>query len=181
MTCTASGARRYDMHVTACATVLPTAPVVVDPCSPSPCGANADCQQKNGLGICICHKEYFGNPYVSCQPECVLDGDCARNKNCVRNKCVNLCPGPCGSGADCSVVNHMTMCSCPEGYTGDPFSYCRPIPVTSKLLQSAPTYWIHQMCFTPFHFVLRVIFLKNFSILQIQIDVSSCKVHKYGR
>ncbi|KAF0298053.1 Neurogenic locus notch 1 [Amphibalanus amphitrite] len=117
----------------------PTAPVVVDPCSASPCGANAECREKDGLAICVCIPEYFGNPYISCQPECVLDNDCSRDKNCVRLKCLNPCPGPCGSGAHCSVVNHITMCSCPEGYTGDPFSLCRPIPVTTPPRQPVPT------------------------------------------
>ena len=111
-------------------TPAPTAPVVADPCNPSPCGSNADCTDKNSLGVCICRNEYHGNPYIACKPECVLDSDCSRDKNCDDNKCKNPCPGQCGSGAECHVANHIIMCNCPEGYTGDPFSYCRPVPQT---------------------------------------------------
>ena len=111
-------------------TPAPTAPAVADPCYPSPCGANADCSDKNGIAVCICRDEYFGNPYSGCKPECVLDSDCPRDKNCDNNKCKNPCPGQCGSGAECHVANHIIMCNCPEGYTGDPFSYCRPVPQT---------------------------------------------------
>ena len=100
----------------------------VDPCYPSPCGANADCINKNGVGVCKCRPEFFGNPYEGCRPECVLDTNCAKNKICEANKCINPCPARCGSGAECLVVNHIIMCSCPTGLTGDPFSYCRPIP-----------------------------------------------------
>ncbi|KAF0298054.1 Neurogenic locus notch 3 [Amphibalanus amphitrite] len=115
---------------TGCAIRRTTPPPPSDPCFPTPCGANTQCRNNNGLPVCTCLTNYFGNPYEGCKPECVLDGDCPLDKNCARMKCVNPCPGPCGSGADCSVVNHITMCSCPEGYTGDPFSLCRPVPVT---------------------------------------------------
>ena len=112
-------------------TLAPTAPAASDPCYPSPCGANADCNDRNGVGVCICRDEYFGNPYSGCKPECVLDTDCSRDKNCDDNKCKNPCPGQCGSGAECHVANHIIMCNCPEGYTGDPFSFCRPVPQTA--------------------------------------------------
>jgi hypothetical protein len=96
-------------------------PVVSDPCNPSPCGSNAQCDN----GECRCISEYTGNPYEGCRPECVIGSDCSRDRACIRNKCVDPCPGTCGNGAKCEVVNHIPICSCPEGYTGDPFSNCR--------------------------------------------------------
>ncbi len=92
-----------------------------DLCNPSPCGANAEC---NG-GVCTCIEDYFGNPYESCRPECVLNTDCSRDRACVKYKCIDPCPGTCGHNAICEVVNHIPVCSCSEGFTGDPFSNCR--------------------------------------------------------
>lgn len=42
----------------------------------------------------------------------------------MREKCRDPCPGSCGSNAHCQVFNHIPMCTCPEGYTGDPFLSC---------------------------------------------------------
>lgn len=95
-----------------------------DPCNPSPCGNNAMC---SGDGQCTCLAEYQGDPYVSCRPECVLSSECARNRACVNQKCVDPCPGTCGASAICEVVNHIAMCHCPEGMTGNAFIHCSPV------------------------------------------------------
>lgn len=97
--------------------------VVKDPCNPSPCGANAQCDN----GICTCFPEYQGDPYRGCRPECILNSDCSRDKACVRNKCIDLCPGTCAPTAICQVINHIPMCSCPVGYTGNAFVDCRAV------------------------------------------------------
>lgn len=94
------------------------------PCSPSPCGANAECREQNGAGACVCLQDYIGNPYEGCRPECVLNSDCPYNKACLRSKCTDPCPGTCGQNANCQVVNHLPMCTCLPGYTGDPFRFC---------------------------------------------------------
>lgn len=96
----------------------------MNPCEPSPCGANAICQQRDNAGACICIDDYQGNPYEGCQPECVLSADCPTNKACVRNKCKDPCPGVCGVRAQCSVINHIPTCTCEPGYIGDPFTIC---------------------------------------------------------
>ena len=96
------------------------------PCNPSPCGANAICNERNGVGSCTCLPEYIGDPYTGCRPECVTNTDCDRSKACLNNKCVNPCPGTCGQGATCRVINHAPSCSCLPGYTGDPFNACTP-------------------------------------------------------
>ncbi|VEN46223.1 unnamed protein product [Callosobruchus maculatus] len=98
-----------------------TPPPPTDPCNPSPCGPNAECNN----GICTCLPEYIGNPYESCRPECVLSNECSRDKACIRNKCKDPCPGTCGQNARCDVINHIPSCSCPDGFTGDPFTNCR--------------------------------------------------------
>jgi hypothetical protein len=96
--------------------------VITDPCNPSPCGPNANCRD----GSCTCIPEYHGDPYQGCRPECVLSQDCSRDKACIRQKCVDPCPGTCGQNAQCAVSNHVPMCSCPPGFSGSPFIECRP-------------------------------------------------------
>lgn len=103
--------------------ILAEPPVKTDPCNPSPCGANAQCVD----GVCSCLPEYQGDPYRGCRPECVLNTDCAKDKACIRNKCIDPCPGTCGQNANCVVVNHIPMCSCSQGFTGNAFVSCNPV------------------------------------------------------
>ena len=89
----------------------------------------------------------MGDAYSRCYTECTRHNDCASNKACVRLRCQDPCfepnPNVCGQGATCkfsddkkfSIVisktylgeatNHKAVCSCPRGYTGDPFVSCR--------------------------------------------------------
>lgn len=108
--------------------VLPPPSEVSNPCDPSPCGANAICKERNGAGSCICLPEYFGDPYVACKPECVINTDCPRDKACINNKCKNPCLGTCGTNAECEVLNHVPSCFCIDGYTGNPAIACHLLP-----------------------------------------------------
>lgn len=77
-------------------------PPVMDtpsPCANSPCGANAICKERNGVGSCACLPEYYGDPYTGCRPECVQNSECDQTKACVNNKCVDPCPGVCPPNA----------------------------------------------------------------------------------
>ncbi|XP_075154214.1 uncharacterized protein LOC142227620 [Haematobia irritans] len=94
-----------------------------DPCEPSPCGANSKCHE----GLCSCLPEYQGDPYVGCRPECVVNNDCARDRSCIQRKCKDPCPGTCGNQAMCHVINHIPICSCPLGMTGNAFVHCEPL------------------------------------------------------
>lgn len=106
----------------------------VDPCVPNPCGANALCNERNGVGSCICMKDYFGDPYLGCRPECVQNSDCPFDKACFNMRCENPCAciGTCDVYAECSVINHSPVCHCLPGYTGNPFQNCHPVPANSK-------------------------------------------------
>lgn len=110
-------------------TAIPTAVLSepVMPCNPSPCGINAVCKERNGAGSCTCVSDYHGDPYVECRPECVLNSDCSKSKSCVRNKCVDPCPGVCGINAECRVNNHIPICNCLTGFTGNPSTKCSAI------------------------------------------------------
>lgn len=104
-----------------------------DPCNPSPCGPNSQCRNRDGQAVCSCLPTYIGAP-PGCRPECVVSSECASNRACTNQKCVDPCPGTCGQNARCEVINHSPICSCRERFTGDPFSRCSPIPRKLKIL-----------------------------------------------
>lgn len=107
-------------------TVLEIIQEPVNPCQPSPCGPNALCKVIGESPSCSCLPEFVGSP-PSCRPECVSNSECPTNLACINQKCKDPCPGSCGYNADCKVVSHALMCSCPFGQTGDPFTSCNPI------------------------------------------------------
>lgn len=97
-----------------------------DPCYPSPCGLNTLCRRAGENAHCECLSGYFGNPFgTGCRPECTINSDCARNLACINTKCVDPCPGVCGFSAQCHVINHSPICSCPANLIGDPFVECK--------------------------------------------------------
>lgn len=106
------------------------------PCEPSPCGLNAVCRENNGVGSCTCLPDYLGDPYTECRPECTQNSDCSTRMACVSLKCRDPCPGTCGVNAQCQSVNHLPICNCIPGYTGNPFTYCSPIIEARKLFTS---------------------------------------------
>lgn len=102
-------------------------------CYPSPCGPNSQCKENNGQAICSCLPNYVGNP-PGCRPECVVSSECAQNKACTNQKCMDPCPGTCGLNADCQVINHSPICSCKTSYTGNPFTSCYLMPQSKIFL-----------------------------------------------
>lgn len=96
------------------------------PCSPSPCGENSMCTVTNNVARCSCIPPNIGNPYAGgCRPECTLNSDCPNHLSCLSNHCRDPCKDLCGVNAECSVTNHVPICTCFKGYEGDPFSSCR--------------------------------------------------------
>lgn len=117
--------------------ILVDTPLIpLNPCQPSPCGANAMCREISGSASCICLPDFYGNPYEGCRPECIINSDCTSNRACIRNRCQDPCPGTCGVNAICEVINHIPACSCQPRYTGDPFRYCEPMQETRKWIQA---------------------------------------------
>jgi hypothetical protein len=94
------------------------------PCQSKPCGSNAICKERNGAGSCTCLPNFYGDPYIGCRPECTMNNDCPREKACMNTKCINPCVGTCGINAECNVVNHSPVCTCLNGYEGNPFEMC---------------------------------------------------------
>lgn len=112
-------------------------PVPVNPCIPSPCGPNSQCRVVNDSPSCSCLPNYFGIP-PNCKPECTINAECASNLACIREKCVDPCPGSCGISAQCAVVNHIPTCTCTEGFIGDPFTRCIPKP-EEPIIEQTPS------------------------------------------
>lgn len=110
---------------------IPKAPVERrDPCNPSPCSENSQCIDRNGVAKCSCIPPYLGDPYsTGCRPECVFNADCSSSLSCIKQHCRDPCPGVCGTNAECSIINHIPVCTCARGYQGDPFIGCRVEPV----------------------------------------------------
>ena len=104
----------------------PTPPVPQNPCQPSPCGPNSECQVRGESPACSCSQNFIGSP-PNCRPECTINPECASHLACVNQKCSDPCPGSCGSNARCTVINHAPVCTCNPGFSGDPFSGCVPV------------------------------------------------------
>lgn len=97
-----------------------------NPCSPSPCGINSICRIKDNRAVCRCLPNFLGSP-PNCRPECVINSDCGMTSICLNSKCIDPCTeGVCGLHAECRVVNRAPICTCINGYSGDPFNVCHP-------------------------------------------------------
>lgn len=125
----------------------------MNPCQPSPCGANAMCREISGSASCICLPDFYGNPYEGCRPECIINSDCTSNRACIRNRCQDPCPGTCGVNAICEVINHIPACSCQARYTGDPFRYCEHVQDICKCTQMLLPYVV-SVLFIKIRFIL---------------------------
>ncbi|XP_021954599.1 adhesive plaque matrix protein 2 [Folsomia candida] len=91
------------------------------------CGTYASCEVNNHRAVCTCPKDYLGDPYTRCFPECTSHADCPANRACIGLRCGDPCENACGVNAECRVDknNHKAICSCPKGWTGHPFQQCR--------------------------------------------------------
>lgn len=79
--------------------------------SPSPCGKNTQCSVDYGNGqvLCSCLPGYEkGDPTSAegCSPECSEDIHCPADRACINLRCVDTCPGSCGLGAECKLIDH---------------------------------------------------------------------------
>ncbi|GLH00239.1 Neurogenic locus Notch protein, partial [Gryllus bimaculatus] len=105
----------------------------VNPCLISnPCASNAECRATNHRATCTCPAGFMGNAFINCykpqqdQPECTSNSDCASDKACINQRCLDPCVvnSPCGTGAKCRTINHFPTCYCPDGWGGNPQVQC---------------------------------------------------------
>ena len=70
---------------------------------------------------------------------CDIDDDCPDYTACRNRKCINPCvvDKPCAPSANCRVVKHSPICTCPNGYIGTPQTKCslREFWKTKSLMQ----------------------------------------------
>ena len=109
-----------------------TEPVEIDHCIPSPCGLNSQCRIVGSQAACSCLPNNIGRP-PNCRPECKINPECPQNLMCINDKCMDPCPGSCGSSTTCMVLKHTPVCQCVAGYTGDPFTGCISVPTSKKI------------------------------------------------
>lgn len=99
-----------------------------NPCnSPNACGLNAQCTVNAHHAFCKCPSNSRGDPSVECRLiECSENSDCPHSKSCLDSRCVNPCsiPNACGQNSNCVVENHVGICSCQPGTTGNPLLGC---------------------------------------------------------
>lgn len=104
--------------------IIPPASDILNPCYPSPCGPNSQCEVlPTGDFRCKCLPDFISSP-PQCRPECISNSDCTPRLSCIQQKCRDPCPGSCGINAECHVVSHTPNCVCLQGFTGDPFIIC---------------------------------------------------------
>lgn len=144
-----------------------------NPCYPSPCGLNSQCAvSADNTPSCSCIPTFIGSP-PNCRPECRVNSDCPNNRACIRQQCADPCVGSCGLNALCQVILHQARCTCPESYTGDPFTVCSEIICKKIPRLSLPDVSIIRWTL-PRHLVQYTIF--HFSYL---ISGSFCNFCKY--
>lgn len=90
------------------------------------CGSNAICKEVGGSIECECQRNFYGNPYLGCHPECITNSDCPHNSACSNFKCIDPCRGACGVNSQCTCINHVPICHCSPNQAGNPFVSCYP-------------------------------------------------------
>lgn len=122
-----SPALSFDLVSLACHVDLQVDLMKRHPCMTSPCGPYSQCRAVHDQAVCTCLPGYYGSP-PRCRPECIVSSDCNHDKTCINHMCTNPCLDHlCAANAACRVINHSPICSCLQGYTGDPFVRCLPV------------------------------------------------------
>lgn len=98
-------------------------PIAINPCLSGTCGPNSECHVIEGRAVCSCAYGMLGAP-PNCRPECVIHQECPSNRACIAQQCQDPCIGSCGFNARCTTQNHQPICSCIEGFEGDPYASC---------------------------------------------------------
>lgn len=106
-----------------------------NPCTVlTPCTRPADCEVVPSLPvrtmICVCPSGYISSGSGMCKPTppiatiggCITDDDCSPSTSCINSICRNPCN--CGPNAECRIKNHKPVCTCKQGFDGNPDIEC---------------------------------------------------------
>lgn len=128
----------------------------VNPCHQlEPCTRPSTCEvissEPMRTMICICPDGYVSNGSGSCKPTksivkigCISDGDCENDKSCVNGICRNPCN--CGTNAECRIKDHKPICTCTQGYQGNPETKCVRILCTDNSECASTHSCINKQC-----------------------------------
>lgn len=112
--------------------------ICVNPCKElSPCHPSAHCSVLDTIPvrtmICTCPEGWVPDENGQCHavivpipPGCVSDNDCSNSEACINRLCRSPC-SDCGTNADCYVQNHRAICSCRNGFDGNPNIACHTV------------------------------------------------------
>lgn len=107
------------------------------------CGLNAECIPVDHEAICKCPIRSKKDDKNNCIPiECIESNDCVEEKTCLNSTCTDPCklPNICGEKAHCMASNHIGICTCEAGTTGDPHSRCLPLQYCADDIQCPSAY-----------------------------------------
>lgn len=128
----------------------------------NPCTALEPCQRPSRCEvvpsspvrtmICVCPEGYVSSGSGTCKPlkpvldvgGCISDSDCPSDKACINDICRDPCN--CGPNAECRVKDHKPVCSCQQGYDGNPEIQCVKIGCTSDSECSKTHSCINRQC-----------------------------------
>lgn len=105
----------------------------VDLCQGNPCETDLICKPVDILPLravaCVCPDGGRVAPDTGCrsppEAECSTDPECEKSQICQRGKCIDACKAsPCGYNALCETNDHLSRCTCPPGYIGNPRIEC---------------------------------------------------------
>ncbi len=70
---------------------------------------------------------------------CSNNNECPDHTACENRLCINPCAfkDPCAPTANCQVINHQAVCSCPDGFIGSPTTSCilRKLKISMKFFR----------------------------------------------
>lgn len=129
----------------------------IDPCTAlEPCQRPSRCEVVPSSPvrtmICVCPEGYVSSGSGTCKPlkpvldvgGCISDSDCPSDKACINDICRDPCN--CGPNAECRVKDHKPVCSCQQGYDGNPEIQCIKIGCTSDSECSKTHSCINRQC-----------------------------------
>lgn len=116
------------------------------------CRSNDDCVQGEKclhnmcMVLCADHSQCRNDQACVngiCIIGCRSNKDCSTSYACINNTCQNPCNSKevCGPNALCSVVEHQTICRCPDGFEGNPTPEegCVRYPITCLSTNECPS------------------------------------------